>query len=113
MIPDPSRHSQTMHSTGSSLSGNGINFSSSDDGEVNRNGYYDMPNPQFLIRTVIKNGTDLLRQNVDIQAFKAGLCHKKFTYRRMNKVTEIKITIIVIGFGVMSSLTAFLIIAFL
>ena len=34
------------------------------------NGYYDMPEPQFLIRTVLKNDTDLLKRSVDLQAFK-------------------------------------------
>ena len=37
------------------------------------NGYYDMPEPEFLIRTVIRNDTDLLRRSVDLQAFKVDM----------------------------------------
>ena len=37
------------------------------------NGYYDMPEPEFLIRTVIRNDTDLLKRSVDLQAFKVDM----------------------------------------
>ena len=32
-----------------------------------------MPKPEFLIRTVIRNDTDLLRRSVDLQAFKVDM----------------------------------------
>ena len=38
-----------------------------DNNVTNSNGYYAMPKPEYLIRTVIKNGTDLLRRSVDLQ----------------------------------------------
>ena len=34
------------------------------------NGQYVMPEPEFLIRTVLRNDTDLLQRSVDLQAFK-------------------------------------------
>ena len=37
------------------------------------NGYYDMPEAEFLIRTVIRNDTDLLKRSVDLQAFKVDM----------------------------------------
>ena len=43
------------------------------DSSVTSNGYYDMPKPEYLIRTVIKNGTDLLKRSVDIHAFKRDM----------------------------------------
>ena len=32
-----------------------------------------MPKPEFLIRTVIRNDTDLLKRSVDLQAFKVDM----------------------------------------
>lgn len=32
-----------------------------------------MPQPEFLIRTVIRNDTDLLKRSVDLQAFKVDM----------------------------------------
>ena len=32
-----------------------------------------MPDPEFLIRTVIRNGTDLLQHSVDLQAFRRDM----------------------------------------
>ena len=32
-----------------------------------------MPEPEFLIRTVIRNDTDLLKRSVDLQAFKVDM----------------------------------------
>ena len=47
------------------------------------NGYYDMPEPQFLIRTVLKNDTDLLRGSVNLQAFREEMEDKLTrTYRQ-------------------------------
>ena len=34
---------------------------------------YDMPEAEFLIRTVIRNDTDLLKRSVDLQAFKVDM----------------------------------------
>jgi len=72
----PSRHSQPNLSSESSrthtLSGTGIDFpvDNLDTNLTTSNGYYAMPRPEYLIRTVIKNGTDLLRRSVNLQAFK-------------------------------------------
>ena len=37
------------------------------------NGYYEMPEPKYLIRTVLKNDTDLLRSSVNLHAFKIDM----------------------------------------
>jgi len=80
--PDPpARHSQPHnHTPGETprthdLKGNGVDFPSPVplDSSVTSNGYYDMPKPEYLIRTVIKNGTDLLKRSVDIHAFKRDM----------------------------------------
>ena len=86
----PSRHSQPLPSEasrGQTLGGLGVDFPLSvfffihlpdrdillssqihlDNNVTNSNGYYAMPKPEYLIRTVIKNGTDLLRRSVDLQ----------------------------------------------
>ena len=54
------------------------------------NGYLDMPEPQFLIRTVLKNDTDLLRGSVNLQAFRVEMEDKLTrTYRQAyNKESE-------------------------
>ena len=54
------------------------------------NGYYDMPEPQFLIRTVLKNDTDLLKRSVDLQAFKVEMEDRLTrTYRQAYKHLEL------------------------
>ena len=53
------------------------------------NGYYDMPKPEYLIRTVIKNGTDLLKRSVDIHAFKRDMEERLTrTYRQAYEEKE-------------------------
>ena len=54
------------------------------------NGYYDMPEPQYLIRTVLRNDTDLLRGSVNLQAFREEMEDKLTrTYRQAyNKESE-------------------------
>ena len=52
-------------------------------GQQFTNGYYDMPEPQFLIRTVLRNDTDLLRGSVNLQAFREEMEDKLTrTYRQ-------------------------------
>ena len=58
--PQPYQESERTNGVG----GGGIQYT---------NGYYDMPKPEFLIRTVIRNDTDLLRRSVDLQAFKVDM----------------------------------------
>ena len=95
--PDPpARHSQPhtpseVHRT--DLNGNGVDFPSQVplDSSVSSNGYYDMPKPEYLIRTVIKNGTDLLKRSLDIHAFKREM-EKRLTrtYRQAYQEMEYK-----------------------
>ena len=52
-------------------------------GQQFTNGYYDMPEPQYLIRTVLRNDTDLLRGSVNLQAFREEMEDKLTrTYRQ-------------------------------
>ena len=52
-------------------------------GQQYTNGYYDMPEPQYLIRTVLRNDTDLLRGSVNLQAFREEMEDKLTrTYRQ-------------------------------
>ena len=94
--PDPpARHSQPhtpseIHRT-HELNGNGVDFPSPVplDSSVTSNGYYDMPKPEYLIRTVIKNGTDLLKRSVDIHAFKREMEERLTrTYRQAYEEME-------------------------
>ena len=53
------------------------------------NGYYDMPEPKYLIRTVLKNDTDLLRSSVNLQAFKVDMEDRLTrTYRQAYQYLE-------------------------
>ena len=57
------------------------------------NGYYDMPEPEFLIRTVIRNDTDLLRRSVDLQAFKVDMeARLTRTYRQAYDHLEVSVS---------------------
>ena len=93
----PARHSQPHdHTVGETprthdLNGNGVDFPSPVplDSSVTSNGYYDMPKPEYLIRTVIKNGTDLLKRSVDIHAFKRDMEERLTrTYRQAYEEKE-------------------------
>ena len=96
--PDPpAAHSQPHdHTPGEvprthDLNGNGVDFPSPVplDSSVTSNGYYDMPKPEYLIRTVIKNGTDLLKRSVDIHAFKRDMEERLTrTYRQAYEEKE-------------------------
>ncbi|XP_023333902.1 uncharacterized protein LOC111705548 [Eurytemora carolleeae] len=56
---------------------------------VTSTGYYDMPHPEFLIRTVIRNGSDLLKGGVDIQSFKEDMEERLTrTYRQAYSTLE-------------------------
>ena len=54
-----------------------------------KNGDFDMPEPKFLIRTVLRNDTDLLKRSVDLQAFKYEMENRLTrTYRQAYKHQE-------------------------